>query len=84
MTRTQDMLRRRFAEACGERDAVLNQAAPLRQQRDAILTRVHAAAVKAAPLTRQIKQLETPLYELNNEIATISRALSGKTAAEAE
>jgi uncharacterized coiled-coil DUF342 family protein len=83
MSSTQDVLRRRFAEACSERDAISKQVTPLRDQRDAILTKAHAASAKAEPLTRQIRQIEAPLYDLNNEIATISRALSGKTGANA-
>jgi hypothetical protein len=81
MTTTHELLRTRFTEACAERDAIAAQMAPLRDQRDAILGKAQAAAAKAEPLTAQIRQLEKPLFDLHNEIATISRALGGRTAA---
>ena len=81
MANTQDLLRARFAEACAERDAIAVQVAPLREQRDAMLAKAQAMAVRADPLTAKIKDLERPLFDLHNEIATISRALGGKTAA---
>jgi hypothetical protein len=80
MTSTHDLLRRRFVEACAERDAIAARAAPLRAQRDAILARAAAVTAKADPVTARIRALETPLFDLHNEIATISRALGGKTA----
>ncbi len=80
MTYTHDVLRRRFADACLERDAIAEKTAALRKRRDEILAKAHAAAAKADPLTQQIKDMEAPLYELHNEIAAISRALNGKTA----
>ncbi|WP_315831095.1 hypothetical protein [Bradyrhizobium prioriisuperbiae] len=83
MAKTQDLLRQRFAEACGERDAIIDAAAPLRRQRDDILAKAQAQAGKAEPLTQRIRDLEGPLYELHNEIATLSRALGGKTAKDA-
>lgn len=85
---TQDLLRRRFTEACTARDAIAAAAAaaaaaaPLRKQRDDILAKAQAQAAKAEPLMRRIREIEAPLYDLHNEIATIARALSGQTAAE--
>lgn len=82
MSNTQALLRQRFTEACRERDAIADTAAPLRKQRDDILAKAQAQAAKAEPLTRRIRELEAPLYELHNEIATISRALGGRTVGE--
>lgn len=82
MANTQDLLRQRFAEACAERDVIAAKVAPLREQRDGIIAKAEAAAAKADPVTAQIKELEGPLFDLHNEIATISRALGGKTAAQ--
>ena len=82
MVNTQDLLRKRFSEACAERDAIAAKVAPLRDHRDAILAKAAAAAAKADPVTAQIRALQGPLFELHNEIATISRALGGKTAAQ--
>lgn len=79
MTKAQDLLRWRFAEACRERDVIVDTAAPLRRQRDEILAKALAQTAKAEPLTQRIRETEAPLYNLHNEIATISRALGGKT-----
>ena len=81
MPTTHDLLRARFTEACAERDAIAAQVAPLRERRDAIMAKAQAVAAKADPVTAQIKELEAPLFDLHNEIATISRALGGRTAA---
>jgi uncharacterized coiled-coil DUF342 family protein len=81
MANTRDLLRARFAEACAERDAIAAKVAPLREQRDVALAKAQALAAKADPLTAQIKAQEAPLFDLHNEIATISRALGGETAA---
>ena len=43
---------------------------------------LQAQAAKAEPLARRIRELEAPLYDLHNEIATISRALGGRTVVE--
>ncbi len=80
MSNTNDLLRARFAEACIERDAIVQDVAPLREQRDAILAKAAKIEQSASDLTAQIKEKEAPLYELNNEIARISRALNGQTA----
>ncbi len=82
MSNTQTLLRQRFTEACRERDAISEKAAPLRRQRDDILAKAQAQAAKANPLTERLRALEAPLYDLHNEIATIARALGGRTAAE--
>lgn len=82
MTDTNDLLRQRFQELLQQRDAITAQSMPLREQRDAIMAKARAAELKAQPLDDQIKDLEGPLYDLNNEIARLSRALDGKTAVE--
>jgi hypothetical protein len=83
MSNTQDLLRQRFVEACAERDALMAKMQPLLDQRDAILMKAQAQAAKADPITAQLREIGTPLYDLHNEIATISRALGGKTAVDA-
>ncbi|MGM5033519.1 hypothetical protein [Tardiphaga sp. 803_E3_N1_3] len=82
MTNTNELLRQRFAEAVQEREAILATTIPLREQRDAIVAKARAIEVKSQPLDDQIKEAEAPLYDLNNEIARISRALDGATGAE--
>ena len=80
MTSTHDLLRQRFHDACQQRDSITEAIAPLRKRRDDIFAKAQVAAAKADPLTQQIKEMEAPLYDLHNEIATISRALNGQTA----
>lgn len=82
MATTQDLLRQRFADACGERDDLLARAAPLRQKRDALVAKLAADhAAKVDPLDAQIAVLEAPLADLMREIAQISTVLNGQTAA---
>jgi len=80
MANTNDLLRKRFAEACAERDAILAKSAPLRQQREDILAKARKIEQTADAVMEKIKGVESPLYELHNEIARISRALNGQTA----
>ncbi len=80
MANTQDLLKQRFREACAERDGILAKSAPLRAKRDAIIAKARDLEKTADPLNKQIRKAEVGLYELNNEIATISRALKGQTA----
>ncbi|HBF53312.1 MAG TPA: hypothetical protein DEA80_14525 [Afipia sp.] len=77
MSKTDDILRTRFAEAIQERDAIFAQTEPLRAQRDAILAKARKLEQSADPLTAQITAIETngALFDLCNEISTIARAL---------
>lgn len=77
MSKTDDILRARFAEAIQERDAIFAQTEPLRAQRDAIIAEARKLELTAQPLTDQIAALESgsALFELCNEISTIARAL---------
>ncbi len=77
MSKTDDILRTRFAEAIQERDAIFAQTEPLRAQRDAIIAKARKLEMTAEPLNAQIAALETggSLFELCNEISTIARAL---------
>lgn len=80
MANTQDLLRKRFREACAERDTIHAKSAPLRDKRDAIMAKARDLEKTADPLNEQIRKAESGLFDLHNEIATISRALGGKTA----
>lgn len=82
MTDTLALIKQQFTSLCAQRDAILATAAPLRAQRDAIVQAAEAAlAAQVAPLNVQIKAAETGLFDLHNQIGTISLALNGKTAA---
>lgn len=80
MSKTEDMLRTRFKAACAERDAILAKSMPLREKRDGVLRKAHEIEKKADAVAAEIREAEAGLFDLNNEIATISRALKGQTA----
>ncbi len=75
MSNVDDLLREKFNELCGQRDAITAQTAPLRDQRDAIMAQARDIELTAQPLNDQLRDLEGPLFDLNNEIAKIARAL---------
>jgi hypothetical protein len=77
----QDLMRLRFAELRAHIDAIEAVSAPLRAQRDAIHAKAQAIADTAKPLDEQILTAEAGLYEAKNEMAMLSRALGGQTAA---
>ena len=76
---TEAALRARFIEACAERDAIRAAAAPIRAERDLLQNDVDVVVAQQNVLADQFKAIEVPLYDLDNEIAAISRALRGKT-----
>lgn len=80
MAMTTDLLKQRFREACAERDAIHAKSGPLRVKRDAIMAKAREVEKTAVPVNEQIEKAEAGLFELQNEIATISRALNGQTA----
>ena len=80
MSKTEDTLKARFKEAVAQREAIIAKAAPLRVKRDVILAKAREIEKTADPLNEQIRKAEAGLFDLHNEIATISRALKGQTA----
>lgn len=80
MANTTELLKKRFREACAERDAIHAKSGPLRVKRDAIMAKARDLEKTADPLNEQIRKAEAGLFDLHNEIATISRALNGQTA----
>jgi uncharacterized coiled-coil DUF342 family protein len=71
-----DKLRARFAELSEKRDRIRAKADPLREERDSF---VQANAAKEAAMNAAIRKAEEGLFELDQEAATIARALGGKT-----
>ena len=71
-------LRARFHSATAEREKIAAAAAPLRAERDRISAELDT---KVRALNAQLKEIEAPLFDLDNERAAISRALNGKTSA---
>lgn len=80
MAKIEDTLKARFKEACSERDSILAKSTPLRAKRDAIVAKARELERTAEPLNQQIVAAEKGLFDLHNEIATIARALKGRTA----
>lgn len=72
MSDVDDLLRQKFTELCAQRDAILTKSGPLREKRDAAIAKARAAEDK---LTRDVKDAESGLFDLNNEIAKVARAL---------
>jgi hypothetical protein len=70
MSNIQGLRRARFSEACAERDAIADQVKPLRSAR-CYHRRAQVHASKTDPVAAQIKELEKPLFDLHNEIASI-------------
>jgi len=82
MASTSELLKALFAELCAQRDAALAAAEPLRAQRDAAIGQSAAAlAAIVNPLDAQIAAAEATLPQLMNQLAQISNALGGNTAA---
>ena len=81
MPNAQDLMRARFAELREQIAAIEAVSTPLRAQRDAIHAEAQAIAEAARPLDLQILTAEAGLYEAKNEMALLSRALGGRTAA---
>ena len=73
-----DTMRARFHELTVKRADVLAVSAPLRAKRDEA-TAAYEAVVR--PIEAQVRQIEAPLYGIDQERAVIARALGGKTGA---
>ena len=82
MPNAQDLMRARFTELREQIATIEAVSIPLREQRDAILAEAQVIADAAKPYDIKILSVEVGLYDAKNELAMISRALGGKTAAE--
>jgi len=71
-----DALRARFRELTEKSQAIRAVSVPLRERRDAMVADHEA---KMAPLQREIREIEAPLFDVEQERAMIARALNGKT-----
>lgn len=76
LTMTRDALRARFNELGMDRAAILATSTPLREQRDKL---VRDVTTQAATLEAQVKTIEAPLFDLDQERAMLARALGGRT-----
>lgn len=77
---TEDLLRARFKELVVQRDAIRAEAEPHRTERDRLQGEIDPLVDKQRNLADVFKEIEKPLFDIDNEIGTISRALKGNTA----
>ena len=69
----------RFHELGAAREAILAQSGPANAVREAIRERIGELERMAAALTVEIKRIEAPLFDIDNERGGLVRALKGKT-----
>lgn len=72
-----EAMRARFAELVVQRDAIRAVVDPLREARDA---HVQAARATEDEMNEEIRTASEGLYEIDQEIGVLTRALNGKTA----
>lgn len=77
--KTTQEFRDRFHAAKDKVAAIQAKSAPLHEQRNALRVKTEEAHKNELAVVSQIKSVEEPLYDLQNEMAAMSRALSGKT-----
>lgn len=77
---TDELMRRRFHDLRAEIESAEKAIAPLRRKRDALLPKLHAIEAEVREAAKAVREAEAPLFDKNNEIARLSRALGGKTA----
>lgn len=76
---SEDTMRKRFWDLMAERDRVLAQSAGPRSQREALQAEIAERERAIKPLTETIREIEKPLYDIDQERAMLARALGGKT-----
>lgn len=79
----QATMQKRFHDLGAERERILALSAPQRASLDALRAQIAALELQAGPLLAAVKQVEAPLFAIDQERAIIARALGGKTGAAA-
>lgn len=74
-----DEMRARFHTLGKQRGEILAKAAPARAKYDAMRAEEGQLRERMKPVIAEIKAIEAPLYEIDNERGMIARALNGKT-----
>jgi len=77
---SREKMRQRFHEACAERDAIRAIRQPLRDAYDAKsqeLAKMEREVL--GPMREELRRIEAPLSDLDQEIGLCARALGGKT-----
>lgn len=71
-----DAMRARFHELRAQIKDIETKSAPLRQEHDRVAQTMEA---KCKELASKFKAIESPLFDMKNEMGMIARALNGKT-----
>lgn len=74
-----DEMRQRFHALGRQRQEIIARAAPVRERYEVKAAAIEAAKTEARPLLDELKAIEAPLYDIEQERATISRALGHRT-----
>jgi len=76
---TEDTMRKRFWDLAAERERILAMSAGARSQREALQTEIAQREKAMEPLNASIREIERPLYDIDQERAMLARALGGRT-----
>lgn len=77
---SEEEMRAEFHQLCKERDAIIAKAAPHRAKYDSARARLIEMELKEVkPHEVATKQAEAQLFQTNQKIAQLSRALGGRT-----
>lgn len=75
-----DEMRDRFAQLQTEIDHIRGLAAPVREAYDAKRNEImRLEREELRPIVAKMQEIEAPLYDMQQELAMISRALNGRT-----
>ena len=72
-------MRARFHELGKQKQALHDQAAPHRQAYEQVMQQVHALRVQAETHAALARQIEAPLFDIDQERGNLALALNGKT-----
>lgn len=74
-----DEMRARFHALGKQRAEIEAKAAPVRLQYNALRDEAEALRLKMRPMIDELKSIEKPLYDIDQERSMITRALGGRT-----
>jgi septal ring factor EnvC (AmiA/AmiB activator) len=74
-----DALRARFHDLTAEKAALEKEIAPLQKRRDGLAAKMATIEEDIRPVNEQLKEARAPLYQIDNELAMLTRALGGQT-----
>lgn len=76
-----DAMRVRFQQLRADRDRISDSdVAPLRQRLDAVIAKIRELEAEMKPIDAEYRDKRQALVPIDQEMATISRALKGQTA----